>query len=345
MKHEYVSYSRMRTYLSCKYKYNFIYNMGFVPMLDEMAPTLGSVGHVGLAAGYLGKNIDQAFEEWKSNYVTKHPMYVLGDTDIIKVLSDMADEVIQQASLIVPRALDELHLEEWELVEYEGKPLVEAKFAFPINNWKGFTAVIDAVATHKPTSMTWVIDNKFRKSLQSDEVEEMDMQLPIYQQGLWSLGIHTVGTMTNQILSKVPAQPKLNKDGSMSRARISTTWGVYQKALLDNGLDPMNYLEMKDKLDVEFFRQTYVYRNRQQVQATWDEIVEKVADEMYNNPSCVRNLGSLGCRNCGIKEYCMEDLRGGDTEYMLNTMFMPRSVAHHEDEIFNMEGETTNDND
>lgn len=333
--HEYNSYSRMRTYRSCGYKYNFIYNMGYVPLVAEVAPTLGSAGHAGLAAGYLGQSVDEALERWKSDFVSNHPMYTIGDMDVVRVLGEMADEVVQQACVIVPRALEELCLEEWEFLTYKGKPLVEVKFAFPLDRWKGFTAVIDAVAKHKPTNRVWVIDNKFRKTLQSDEIEEMDIQLPIYQQGLWSLGIETIGTMTNQILSKVPAQPKLNKDGSMSRARISTTWDVYRNALLANNLDPVCYLEMKDKLDVEFFRQTYVYRNRQQVQAIWDEIVRKTAVEMRDNPSYVRNLGSLGCRSCGIKEYCMEDLRGGDIEYMLETMFMPRSVSHHQDEILN----------
>lgn len=335
MTHEYNSYSRMRTYRSCGYKYNFIYNMGYVPIVTEVAPTLGSAGHAGLAAGYLGQSIEGALEEWKSGFVSNHPMYILGDMDVVRVLGEMADEVVQQASVIVPRVLEELHLDEWELINYKGVPLVEAKFAFPVSHWKGFTAVIDAVARHKPTNRVWVIDNKFRKVLQSEEVEEMDTQLPIYQQGLWSLGIETVGTMTNQVLSKVPAQPKVNKDGSMSRARISTTWDVYRRALLENNLDPMDYLEMKDKLDVEFFRQTYIYRNRQQVQAIWDEVVQETCREMYNSPSHVRNLGSLGCRNCGIKDYCMEDLRGGDMEYILETMFMPRSLSHHQDEILN----------
>lgn len=329
---ENVSQSRIASYLGCGYRYWFNYELGYTPIVGETTPSLGSAGHVGMAAGILGKDVDEALDGWKQDYVLNHTLYALQDEDIIRVLGEQATEIQQKASILVPRALEYLDLDQWETYQYRGEPVVEMKFSIPLKDnpkFGNFVFVVDWVATNKVTGMTWLIDHKFRKQLQDDESEDYNMQMPIYQAGLLVMGIKTAGSMSNQILVKTPATPKRNKDGSMSRARIATTWDVYKKALRDSGLHPKDYAEMEYKLDVEWFRQNYVYRSDVQAINTWNHNVESVITQMAKSPQYNRNLGSFGCRKCWTKDYCLAELRGDDTEYLLRSKYMPRSLTHH----------------
>lgn len=338
MEHEYVSYSRISQYLSCGYKYDFIYNKGLVPRMDDATPTVGSVGHKVLAAIILGGTMDATLDDWQEGYIKTHTIYDdkgRSDPDMNHALKEMTGVIIEIVSEIIPMAVENLHLEEWETVVWGEHPLVEAKFMVPIPGFRGLNFVLDWVAKHKPTGHTWAIDHKFRKQFRKDEVEEMDLQMPIYQKGLSTIGIPTVGSMSNQILAKVPSIPSRNKDGSMSRVKIATTWDKYKAELIKCGLNPNDYLDMRDKLTTEFNRRTYVYRNQGQLDATWDNIVLPVVDHMVNTPSYVRNLGCLSCRNCWLNDYCMEELRGGDLKFLMND-FMQRNVDHHDDLILNL---------
>lgn len=327
-----LSYSRIRAYTGCCYKYDKVYNHNMSPRVDSRTPTLGSAGHVGMAAGILGDSIDEAIDKWGKKYIEKHPLNGI-DEDVDTIIDNMVMEVQQTASLIVPRALEALNLDDWETIEYRGAKLVESKFIIPINDqWKGYTAVTDWVARHKPTNMTWLIDHKFRKVLQADEVEEYNLQMASYQYVLMTMGIQTVGSMANQILGKLPSLPSVNKDGSMSRAKISSTWEVYKGALLSRGLNPEDYLEMKDKLTTEFFRHSYSYRNIVEITNTWNDVILNASDAIVNDKHFLRDLGSLSCRNCWLADYCMEELRGGDLEYLLESVYMKRPDRVDNDE-------------
>ena len=299
--------------------------------IDFPTPTIGSAGHVGMAAGILGQNIDEKLEEWGKKYIAEHqiPMLVDSDNDdqndeinyINACIKTLIDEVIEIASPLTVRALGYLDLDRWETVEYQGKPLVETKLVIPMPGWKGFVSIIDWVARDKKTNMTWTIDHKFRKQLQPDEAEEFNLQAAIYQFVEKTCGIHTIGSMTNQILMKLPSQPKQNKDGSMSRTKISTDWPTYELALINAGLDVLNYLDMKDKLNVEFLRQSYAYRNETEVNNIWHEIVESTSSEILLGRVPIRNQTFMNCRSCWMKDYCMEELRGGDLDWLMKTQY------------------------
>lgn len=327
-----VSYSRIKTFLGCSYKYDLSYNKKIAPRVDDRAPTLGGAGHVGMAAGILGQNVDEALDGWAKDYIKNHSLTGV-DEDIDTMITGMVDEVLQTASVIVPRALENLNLDEWETVVYNGSPLVEAKFEIPLDGWRGYVAIVDWVAKNKSTGMTWLVDHKFRKTLQADELEEYNLQMSSYQFVLKSMGIDSVGSMSNQILAKLPSYPKRNKDGTMSRAQITSTWQVYQGALLEAGLDPKDYMEMKDKLTAEFFRQSYSFRSDTEVLNTWNDVMLRSANTMANNPLGIRNLGSLSCRSCWARDYCMEELRGGDIDYLMKTEYMPKSKREEKEAI------------
>lgn len=337
------SYSKLRTFLGCRYKYDMYYNKNITTRMDAKPPTLGSAGHAGMAAGILGLNVDQALQEWGEEYIKNHPLSNVevedDDIDLMGYVKELVSEVVHRASIIVPRALDNLHLEEWETVYHtDGTPLVEMKILMPVmvgGTEVSYIAIIDWVAKHKPTNSTWLIDHKFRKTLQADEAEETNLQLPSYQKVLRMIGVDTIGSISHQIANKIPSIPSVNKNGTMSRAKIATTWDVYEKALLDQGLNPDDYIdEMKPKLDTEFSRMTYLFRNNREVDNTWNDVILMGIRDILGDGSPflpVRALGSLSCRNCWCKDYCMEELRGGDLEYLLKTQYIIRPPQQDEE--------------
>lgn len=340
-----ISYSRIREWLNCRFRYNMSYNMNLTSRKDFEAPTLGSAGHAGVAAGILGQNPDEELEKWAKDYLKKHltPEDKLDDFGMAESINNMIqqsiDEVIHTASLLVPRALDFLNLDEWETVMFKGQPLVEATFIIPIRGWKGYKAIMDWVAIHKPTGAIWLHDHKFRRQLQPTESEEVNLQMPSYQKILHRNGIDTVGSIANQFLMKLPSEPSLNKNNTMSRQRIATDWATYEACLLRAGLNPADYIEeMKPKLDVEFYRQSMAYRNRVEVDNTWSDIIQRTAWDMSRkNPHITRNMGIMNCKGCWAKEYCLESLRGGDLDYIVATQYMPKH-RQEDAEIDEVEG-------
>src|SRR5690606_10898829 len=77
------------------------------------------------------------------------------------------------------------------------------------------------------------------------------------------LGSAPRGVIFNILRKKVPRVPQLLKNGGLSRAKnIDTTFETYMRAIEDNGLDPVDYVEilreLKDRGNT-FFQREKVY--------------------------------------------------------------------------------------
>ena len=62
------------------------------------------------------------------------------------------------------------------------------------------------------------------------------------------VGLDEIDGVYWQVKKAAPRLPSRNKDGKMSRRAMVTTWEVYKGALLEAGLDPADYEDMRDKL-------------------------------------------------------------------------------------------------
>lgn len=325
---EIISYSRLAEWTTCRYRWKLRYIDHITRRVDFRAPTLGSAVHVGMACGLLEKDYVAGIDQWKEEYLQKHILEIADGVDELiaettgclnQEIEDMTNEVTSTAKEITGRALKVFGPDQWEPVLFNKAPMVEIELRVPIRGWGGYRGILDLVAKEKSTGFVWVVDHKVRNQLQPVEAEEVNLQMASYQYLALRHGIQTIGSLTNQILAKVPSIPQLNKNGTMSRARIATDWSTYKQALISNNLDPEDYAEeMVDKLNVEFQRESRAYRSEEEVRNTWSNVIQKTAWDMTRkSPHYWRKMGHMNCQSCWARDFCLEELRGGDTEYLL----------------------------
>lgn len=252
-------------------------------------------------------------KEWKEQRGTLSP-----ETEL------QLSNTVALSIAIAERAVIEMHLGRWRIVQLaKGLPLVEQKIEWPTPFAIPFYGTPDFVAEDLEEGGLWVWDYKVRERFVSLEDEMFDLQLPTYQYGLKMLGIRTMGSIKFQIRNDVPAEPKRNKDGSMSRQRIATDWPTYERALIRAKLNPKHYEEeMRQKLDVKFFQLDRIYRNDFQVDQTWNEVVVPMAKEHLRRKHFNRVMHTWGCSGCWARDFCLGELRGEDMSFLLQTQYV-----------------------
>lgn len=335
-----VNYSQLMDFMRCRYRWHLRNRRLIERRTVIVAPDLGSMVHAGIAQGIrvydelgspkkLSKGAEgsintaatqacwQWAKEWEAARGTLSP-----DTQA-ELTATLANAI-----LIAHRALRDLDLPRWEIIYLKKQPLVEHKIWWDIPGVKGirFYGTQDRVAKDRKDGGTWVMDYKVRERFTTPEEELFDLQLPTYQVGLARNGIPTTGSIKFQIRASVPAEPKRNKDGSMSRARIATTWEVYEKALRAAKLNPAHYEEeMRQKLDIEFFRSERIYRNSYLIEQLWNEVTVPLVKQYLKAkrfPRVMTSWGGNGCPSCWAREFCLAELRGEDTDFLLQTSFV-----------------------
>jgi len=292
--------------------------------MEARPPTLGSAVHYGLAKIILGEPpelLSNHLVKWQEDYLAgRGTLYLSEELDTLVQLRE-------EAEALVLRAIEFINLDQWETEQLNGEPMVEKELIVPLFGWGGYHGFLDWVAIDKNTGARWLIDFKVRKEMIPDESEEVNFQMATYQQLLAYHGLPTVGTINLQIQAKLPKIPKINKDGSVARSDIKTDWPTYRQTVIDSNNDPNDYLDMMEKLLLkEFFRKSLAYRGPQEVQNIWDEIVVPASLDMANQNTqdnlFYRNMNYMNCKMCGMTDYCLEDLRGGDIEFLLKTQYI-----------------------
>lgn len=303
-----VSYSQINQYIRCPWLWHAEYQRG-IKRLDTQPMTLGKAVHLGLAAAIAG---------------TGDPHQVTVDYIALQPFNETSN--LWQAPQIVERAISHLQLDsgKWEILYHPGTglPLIEYPLEIRLIPRSPIMvqAVVDWVVRHKPSGAVWVVDHKVRKQFLSDIADESNLQAAMYQYMLAKAGIQTHGSMTFQIKAALPSVPKQNKDGSMSRTTIATDWSTYEKALLEAGLNPTDYWDMRQKIEMSspFFQETRAYRSPLELENTWQEVVIPTVREMLRvGDTPARRITHLHCANCYVRQLCFEQLRGNANVEML----------------------------
>lgn len=332
-----LSYSRISNWYRCRYAYHMQWTRGLVPRVAAQPLRRGILIHAGLESAlhvhFLG--IRDEDELMASTYAGVKAEYEeWADSETIKPLleenSQLWDEAIEtrdNSIMIAARAVRELGLasDRWETLVLDEMPLIEYNLEQTLASsgirFEKFEGRLDWVARDKETGHAWLMDFKTRKQMQPIEADETNLQFAIYQHLLGLRGIKLNGTATYQIRAAVPKDPKVNKNGSISRAACATNWETYERAVLSAGLDPYDYIEMKDKFS-DFQRLDFTYRTEKEVESLWEGVMSTVADLSRDSLPVYRSMNTFNCRGCAYKEHCMESLRGGDVEFIEKTQLM-----------------------
>lgn len=353
----------MGLFLKCRHAYHYRWHLHLVPRIELPQLREGTLCHAGMRAGlfaqYGGQTMPDAissvifemWDEWQNNAQIKP----LLDDDTWQESADMRDK----CTSVVLRAFDNLGITagRWETQTLKDKPLIEYELEDTREaGWRRSqsfggkpimapdciqtTGTLDWVARDTATGHVWLVDWKFRKGIVDDDAyDDPNSQAAGYQHLLAQRGLVLNGTATGQIRRSVPNVPTINKgkgahQGKMSRAPRSTDWPTYRDACIEAGLDPDDYLDVRDKLK-PFEKLTFNYRGEKEVAAMWKNSIRvsaEMADVDLDYP--YRSMSPHNCRGCEYREPCLEELRGGDVKELRNTLFMhpseqPASWAYH----------------
>jgi hypothetical protein len=234
------------------------------------------------------------------------------------------------AIAIALRAIDSAGIDSgrWKVLEIGGAPLIEHKLGVDTASGVPFIAIIDLCAIDTETGLAWLIDWKVRDKFTDEEAEQYNAQMCIYQHMLAMQGIQVAGTCTWQIRNRVPAVPKMLKNGTaLSRGAIATDWQTYRDAITSNGLNPHDYADMEAKLK-PFDRPVFTHRSAAMCEGVWSQTMRQHDTMALNNTlqmsACQphRNLSSFTCARCEFREPCLAGLegkRGDPEEYDITT--------------------------
>lgn len=314
-----LSYSQITEWNSCAFRHNLSYNLGYRPKENAIPLLLGTFIHEALAALILQQDPRVAVEEVAQTSI---------DSIESPIVADLIQSTKEQGLEIADRTDDWMGISagHWKTVNFSGHgPMVEHKFSMPIEGWKGYVGVVDWVAENRSTGKIWLIDWKTRGRMADPRSEEVNLQLMSYLYVLRYYGLEVDGAAIVQILSKLPVQPKVNKDGSMSRAAITSDWSTYEKALIEQGLEPDDYFDMRQKLsDKDFFEFVELYFSDVEITTAWDRIILPTAKQIRKAGPSIRSMSTFNCKYCAFKRPCLEDLRGYDALTTLNTEYNRR---------------------
>lgn len=323
-----VSCTQLQAYLSCPRRWSYSYVEGLRPRAERPYLTAGRLIHRGFETAMrlraegcenTGAMVDAGLLAIKEE-AEEHALQFEGQS--VEVLSDAARE----AREVFCEALPEFDPTRWDVMRVGGVPALELHFWTPCPHSEGLHGYVDAVLRERATGQVWCVDYKFRSRLASEDDERFSLQRAVYARACRDLGVPVTGTLTWQRLRRCEAVPKVLRDGSMSRAKVTCTWPRYREALIEAGLDPEDYAEMEGKLSgVEMSREIREVRSDEMLERVWGQVVTPTAMEVRRKREwrlegvpmqCVPALDPMRCRLCPYAELCQAELRGYDADFV-----------------------------
>lgn len=319
-----VSFSQLKTWRRCQTMHAYKY----VKQLQRKSKSLplykGSVIHSCLEYHYKGKS-------WKGAWKLFNAEFDKLMDEEKAAYGDLPSEV-ERLMLGYRRQWKN---EEWVVVkDKNGEPLVEREFKVRIPGTRVVVkGIIDLVA--EDDMGIWIVDHKTVKSeAPSSEFRMSDVQTTLYFWVVLTLckewGIPEkalMGAIFNYIRTEPPKEPEMLSSGQMSRRAINTSWDFYRKALIENGLDPKDYVDMKKKLKGNETK--YYHRHRMDKPKTLMKMLLQEAvftayqiEAWENMPA--RSLDKSCEWGCDYKELCYSELQGFDTNDIVRALYERR---------------------
>ena len=364
-----VSVSQLQTFLSCAKKWSYNYIQNLTPRVDRAYLTIGKLCHRGmqiamqsaweyqrfapdedyLSTGrwkdWMDMGVNAIGVEWKE-YMDSVPL-------LDEEVPDM-EQIYYDALSVFTQAYEEF--QPWKFMVMtvvrngEEIPALELHFRVPCQPTKGLHGFIDAILQDRETGFVWCTDYKFRRSLSPDEEEAFNIQNAVYSYACAKMGIQITGTMTWQHVNTPAADPAMLKNGTVSRAKIKTTWPHYEQFLMLHNQDPKDYEEeMEPKLaDIEWFRATLEYRNPETVDRIWKTCVLPVAKKVKSahgkNAVNYPSLYPWNCKMCQYQSICQAELRDYDVAAIMQREYVvrERNTSPKPSEVSFLASETQN---
>lgn len=358
-----ISYSELSSYMDCPQKHHFAYieRLRKQTFYQSWRIDTGIIVHEGLEkalkayhnTGYTllledaYRVIDQTVDAY--DLANRPPLeektidgFDIDNTDAVLEWED----TVSTAREIAKRTIKHLDVPaNWrtEEIKWNGEtvPLIEFRFEYPLVEDRNIVGKIDWIARNVKDGQVYLIDWKTRKTFTDDfsvGMEDMNLQLSIYQYVMQSMGVDIFGAITYQIKSVVPAVPKVTngrtlKDGTVvdrhvSKAKIATDYPTYMKALIDNNEDLDNYAEFLENIQNEdyWFLPVYIYRSMTTLRSRWEN-VQNIALRMVNDLNPPKYEGHK-CKFCPYMSLCLASDAKVDVDSMKEVLYTTDTYRH-----------------
>lgn len=304
-----VSHSRIKTWRACQRMHYYKYVERLVPRKKESPLFIGSAVHKFIEAYHergswkpelkeVSKEYDKLFSEEKE---------LLGDIPAMcDALATNYFRTYRDDGLVY--------------TQYDGKSTeieVRAELAPGIE----FLGYVDALPTDA-TGRTWVMDHKTCKAIPEEDARSFDVQLITYCWLVPASGIAKPrGVIWDYIRTKVPVEPKVLQDGSLSQAKNQdTTYEVYLDAIRKRKLDPNDYRGMLQYLqnkNDKFFHRVWLPKPSKVMMKNLITDLKSSAKQIhrYGEKRKTRSMGRQ-CTWCSYKTLCLTEFRGLDAEHL-----------------------------
>ena len=313
------TYSEMTCRRRCPKMHDYCYKQKLEKKIPSMPLTLGVLGHSLLEAKYSRR--DGEWREELSLYITN---------DWGKLLEDQQEEygdLPEMAHRLLVGYEYNWKNESWNVLE------TEVSFLARLTGKVGYAGVIDLIVEDS-NGMIWVVDHKFTKNIPDDDYLSIDPQTSLYY---WVATLkygkdRVAGSILNYIRTKPPTVPSVNKDGTISKAKIDTDIPTLMKVIHDNDLDPDDYKDHIERAKVttaQFYVRKRLDRPINLLKMTLREAVATILDCNSKRP-ITRTLNKNCSWDCDYQPLCMAEIQGADTNFMIKQQYQVKKDKNKE---------------
>lgn len=304
-----ISYSRLKAWRRCHRLHYYKFVQEIQPKKISMPLFKGNVAHDCLEAHLRGKDWRKIMKKFEKqfNKLFREEREQLGD-----VIGNMTRVMEGYLKLYAGEKLKTLAVEERIDFPLFPKTRPEVIFSYQCDR-----------VVRDDKGREWVFERKTPKTIPDESIRMSDFQTVLYKWARDKIK-PTAGIIWDYVRSKAPTIPQELVRGGLSVAKnIDTTYEVYMGEIKRLKLKPKDYAERLESLrgaETKFYRRVYMTVDPGVTKQIVDEMKETVKEILRNPESKVRTL-ARECNWCDMNKICQAELRGLDTDFILNTEY------------------------
>jgi hypothetical protein len=310
-----ISQSRINKWRQCRYAHHLAFNEKIERRTPPAPLYKGKIIHEVIESRINGEDwrpvLQKYIDEYNKMFDEEKEMY-----------GDLPKELT-----IIMEGYDKIYADEGlEYIELNGKR-AEHDFSIKIADNIAFVGKIDTVVRDS-LDRVWLMEHKSFTNLPDEQFRWTNQQATLYSWVMPQIGFpFPNGVLWDYIRTKVPTEPTPLKGGGLSKAKkVDTTYEVYMKAILDNGLDPKDYEDILERLkgnENNFYRRIFLPSRKSIVDVVVKDMVDTAKEiHVLGDISKTRNLGRH-CSYCSFKNICQVELMGGDPDFIKKHEYRP----------------------
>jgi hypothetical protein len=317
-----VSWAKIKVWRKCRRAYFYRYIERLTARVKSLPLFRGSI---------IGECLDQVAEKKKISPVLEK--YEAEYKKLLPAEKEMYGPVITDVKSIVERYQEKYRGDGLKYPEFQGR-----KSEFEVNVDLGrnitFTGKIDKIPIDRE-SRVLIMDHKSHKVIPDDKDRLVDLQLLFY---VWAAPLSGLpkpdGILWDYIRTKPPTVPEVLKNGELTQRKdIDTDYDTYRQAIVDNGLDPKNYVDilnrLKDGPDRFFKRVLLPTPSKTTISSIVRDLKETALEiKFLGEVSSARTMDKMTCKTCEFFAVCQAELRGLDADFIRKSDYKIREPNH-----------------